>query len=190
MKEENHFKVQIILGSTRPIRIGKDIADWVYAQCKNLGLNIEFELVDLMDWPLPLLDEPVPAMSHVHQHEHTKKWSAKVAEADGYIIVTPEYNAGYPAVLKNSLDYLWDELKDKPVAIVAYGINGGRTVDRQLRQVLTRMQMNVLPEKVSIITKPTMFDERHRFIDADRDLADYQFALDTLARAIAKVFGI
>lgn len=112
-----------------------------------------------------------------------------MSEANGYIIVTPEYNAGYPAALKNALDYLWDALGSKPVAVVAYGIDGGRTVDQQLHQVLVRLQMNVLPEKVSIVTKPTMFDERHQFVDLSRDLAEYRPTLNTLVHAVAKSLG-
>jgi len=76
-----------------------------------------------------------------YKNEHTKVWSQKIKEADAYIFLTPEYNAGYPAALKNAIDYLYHEWAQKPVMIVSYGVGGGPTASSQLRQVAERLKM-------------------------------------------------
>src|SRR5882672_5953142 len=101
MDYHTHMKriVYIIIGSTRPGRVGKAVADWLYTHVKN-QLDFEFELVDLLDWNLPMLNEPVPPKyATTYVHPHTKKWSEKISQASGFIFVTPEYNFGYPASL-------------------------------------------------------------------------------------------
>lgn len=176
-------KVEIIVGTTRPGRIGRAIADWFYGQTKQAP-GMQFELVDLADWDLPLLDEPIPAKAHIYTHDHTKRWSAKIAEADAYVIVTPEYNAGYSAALKNALDYLYDEWSGKPVGFVAYGIDGGQGADKQLRQVATRLQMKPLPEKISIVHHKDMFDKHHQLVDPNKSLAEYADDAHRIVKAL------
>ncbi len=107
------LKIGIIIGSTRPGRVGEAVAKWVYEQSKARS-DAEFELIDIKDYDLPLLDEPVPAGSKQYSKEHTKKWAAKIDGLDGFIFVTPEYNHGTSAALKNALDYLYFEWTNKP----------------------------------------------------------------------------
>ncbi|OGL21461.1 hypothetical protein A2707_05500 [Candidatus Saccharibacteria bacterium RIFCSPHIGHO2_01_FULL_45_15] len=117
--------IKVILGSTRPGRFGEQPAKWIMELAKSHP-GAKFELVDLKEINLPLLDEPVPAlMSQEYVHEHTKQWSKIVDEADGFIFITPEYNSGVPAAMKNAVDYLAVEWRHKPVAFVSYGAGGG-----------------------------------------------------------------
>ncbi len=99
------IKIQIIIGSTRPGRVGKAVGEWVYEQLKARE-DVELELIDLAEVNLPLLDEPIPPSQGKYSQQHTKDWSEIVNRADGYIIVTPEYNHGVPAALKNAIDYI------------------------------------------------------------------------------------
>ncbi len=100
------MRIGIIVGSTRPGRKGLAVAQWVYALASQRN-SAEYELVDLVDYGLPLLDEPVPPAMGPPTKDHTRRWAAKVASFDGYVLVTPEYNHGPPAALKNALDYLY-----------------------------------------------------------------------------------
>jgi len=131
--------VQVISASTRPTRINPSIARWVMAQAPDA---LDLELVDLADWPLPMDDEPgIPAAGQGYSHPHTQAWSDKVAAADAYVFVTPQYNWGYPAPLKNALDHLYAEWTGKPAMIVSYGFHGGGKCAAQLRQVLEGLRM-------------------------------------------------
>jgi NAD(P)H-dependent FMN reductase len=126
--------VQVILGSVRAERLCPRIASWV-ADIGRAHTALQLELVDLADWRLPMDDEPgIPALGH-YANQHTMAWSSKVAEADGYVFVTPQYNWGYPAGLKNALDHVYREWHGKPAAIVSYGGHGGGKCAAQLRQV-------------------------------------------------------
>ncbi len=146
------MKVQVILGSTRPQRQSEKVGKWVIEQISK-NKEIEPELIDLRDWPLPFYNE-VSGVSYLKGNfsiDLAKKWGKKIGEADGYIIVTPEYNHGYSAVLKNALDYAYVEWNNKPVAFVAYGgmVGGSRAVE-QLRQVVIELQMAPIREAVYI----------------------------------------
>jgi NAD(P)H-dependent FMN reductase len=99
-------RIGIILGSTRPNRNGEQVARWVY-DLSSQRADAEFELVDLRDYPLPHLDEPMPASFGQYANDHTKEWAQKIASFDGFVIVTPEYNHGTSGVLKNAIDYLY-----------------------------------------------------------------------------------
>ncbi len=145
-------KIGIIIGTTRENRVSKSVADWVFKVAKQVANNnVEYSLIDLKDINLPLIDEPLPAAMAKgnYQHEHTKKWSKLIAGYDAFVIVTGEYNAGYPAVLKNALDYLYAEWNNKPMALVGYGYpaNGARSIE-QLRQVLNNLKVNTLHDSV------------------------------------------
>ncbi|HSX35613.1 MAG TPA: NAD(P)H-dependent oxidoreductase [Patescibacteria group bacterium] len=179
----NKPKVIIIVGSTRPGRIGRAVADWFYAQTMSQA-DLEFELVDLADWNLPFLDEPVPPKASMYQHDHTKRWSAKIASAAGYILVTPEYNHGYPAALKNALDFLYHEWANKPVGFVSYGWGGGQMAVAQLTQVVTELRMRPLAKHTTIFIQPDMFDERHQLLDPATTLARYANNAQELVRAL------
>jgi NAD(P)H-dependent FMN reductase len=112
-------RIGIILGSTRPGRNGEQVAKWVYDIAARRS-DAEFELVDLADYPLPHLDEPLPPSVGRYQNEHTKQWAATIGSFDGFVIVTPEYNHGTSGVLKNAIDFLYAEWNNKAVGFVSY----------------------------------------------------------------------
>lgn len=144
-------KIKVILGSVRTNRAGKSIADWVMRQTEKYQGSLSFELIDLKKINLPFLDEPVsPMSSDNYTHEHTKKWSKVIGEANGFVFVTPEYNRGYSPVLKNAIDFLYNEWKGKPVAFVGYGGSGARNSITQLRVILNFIGMTPLEDQVGI----------------------------------------
>jgi NAD(P)H-dependent FMN reductase len=101
--------------------------------------DVDFELIDIAQYKLPLLDEPVPAIRAQYSHGHTRAWAAKIASCDGYVFVTPEYNHGIPAALKNAIDYLFAEWNDKAAGFVSYGGAGGARAAEQLRLVMAEL---------------------------------------------------
>lgn len=141
------MKIKVILGSTRQGRVSEAIGKWVMEQVKDA------ELLDLRDYPMPFFDEPIsPSMlKEPYTNPIVVKWTAKIAEGDAFIIVTPEYNHGYPAVLKNALDYVYKEWNGKKVAFVGYGSVGAARAIEQLRQVVIELQMVPLRNSVHII---------------------------------------
>lgn len=144
-------KVKVILGSVRTGRVGKPVADWVMRRAQDYDGNLEFELVDLKEVDLPFLDEPLPARrSDEYVHDHTKRWSKMIREADALLIITPEYNHGYPPVLKNAIDFLFNEWNDKPVGLIGYGGGGATHSIRQLREVMELVKLRALEYQVSI----------------------------------------
>jgi len=141
------LKIAIIIGSTRPGRNGEAVAKWVY-QIAQRRSDAEFELVDIKDFNLPLLDEPVPPSIGQYSKAHTKVWAAKIGSFDGYVFVTPEYNHGISGALKNAIDFLFREWNDKAAGFVSYGGAGGARVVEQLRLVLAEVQMATVRNQV------------------------------------------
>jgi NAD(P)H-dependent FMN reductase len=133
-------RIAIILGSTRPNRNGEAVAKWVFAQAQKRD-DAEFELVDIKDFNLPLLDEPMPPSLGNYSQPHTKKWAAKIASFDGFVFVTPEYNHGTSAALKNALDFVFAEWNDKAAGFVSYGSAGGARAAEQLRLNLSELKI-------------------------------------------------
>jgi NAD(P)H-dependent FMN reductase len=105
-------RIGVILGSTRPGRRGEQVATWVLDVASKRG-DADFELIDLADYPLPHLDEPLPPSMGNYQNSHTQDWAAVIARFDGYIFVTPEYNHSTSGVLKNAIDYLYAEWNNR-----------------------------------------------------------------------------
>src|SRR3989440_11944594 len=139
-EEELMLRIAIIIGSTRPGRNGEAVGKWVYEIAQKRS-DAEFELVDIKDFNLPLLDEPMPPIMGQYSKPHTKGWAAKIGSFDGYVFVTPEYNHGVPGALKNAIDFLFREWNDNAAGFVGYGgAVGGRAVE-QLRLVLAEGQM-------------------------------------------------
>ncbi len=138
--------IQIILGSTREGRFGEAVAKYVLSQAEKFKTaEIKFDYIDLKEHPLPFFaDEKAPSFvldGKYPTKEHTQ-WGKRIAKGDGYIILTPEYNHGYPAVLKNALDHLYHEWGNKPVAFIGYGgLAGGARSVEQLKQVVTELRM-------------------------------------------------
>ena len=136
----SELKIAIIVGSTRPGRNGKAVADWVLAQAAGRE-GADYELVDLADYPLPHLDEAMPPSFGAYANEHTKAWAAKIASYDGFIFVTPEYNHSTSGVLKNAIDYLYAEWNNKAAAFVSYGSLGGARAIEHLRGIASELQI-------------------------------------------------
>ncbi|SRR5947207_2159474 len=141
------LRIAIIIGSTRPGRKAEAVAKWVYEIAQNRS-DAEFELVDIKDFDLPLLDEPVSAIMGQYTHQHTKIWSAKIASFDAYVFVTPEYNHGTSGALKNAIDFLYHEWVNKAAGFVSYGGAAGARAAEQLRLVLAEVQIATVRNQV------------------------------------------
>lgn len=147
---EEPLKVKIIVGSVRQGRFAEHPARWVYEKVAAMP-DIEAEILDLKEYPMPFFSEPVPpSASDGYEHPVVQAWDAKIAEADAFVMVSPEYNHGYPAVLKNALDYTYKHWNSKPVAFVSYGSTGGARAVEQLRQVAVELQMAPIRSAVHI----------------------------------------
>ena len=143
--------VQVIVASVRAGRLCPEIAAWV-ADVGRAETGLGFALLDLADWHLPMDDEPgIPAKGEPYEQPHTRAWSDKVAGSDAFIIVTPQYNWGYPASLKNAIDHLCKEWAGKPVMIVSYGGHGGTKAALQLRQVAEALKMRCVAAEPALV---------------------------------------
>jgi NAD(P)H-dependent FMN reductase len=140
-------KIGIIIGSTRPGRNSEAVAKWVY-ECAQKRNDAEFELVDIADFNLPLLDEPVPPSFGQYSKEHTKAWAAKIASFDGYIFVTPEYNHSTSGALKNAIDYLYNEWNNKAAGFVGFGSMYGSRAVENLRLIMAELQVATVRAQV------------------------------------------
>jgi NAD(P)H-dependent FMN reductase len=133
--------LQVIIGSTRPGRVGPAVADWITQQAKRQG-DFEVEVTDLAELNLPFFDEPNHPRLGRYVHQHTMDWSAIVEASDAFVFVIPEYNHTFNAVTKNALDYLHAEWQNKPAGIVSYGgASGGAHAARALEPVLGALRM-------------------------------------------------
>ena len=155
-------RLSIIIGSTRPGRAGLPIADWFADRARGHG-GFEIDVVDLAELNLPMLDEPNHPRLRQYTHQHTKEWSARVAGSDAIVIVTPEYNHGYSAAVKNAIDYLHHEWHYKPVGFVSYGgVAAGTRAMQQLKQVVTALRMLPLTDAVNIPFHTQFLDDDGR----------------------------
>jgi NAD(P)H-dependent FMN reductase len=169
-------RIGIILGSTRPNRNGEQVARWVYDIASQRG-DAQFELVDLRDYPLPHLDEPLPPAMGQYQNEHTRQWADKIASFDGFVIVTPEYNHSTSGVLKNAIDYLYAEWNNKAVGFVSYGSVGGARAVEHLRLVAGELQMADVRQQVAL-SLLTEFENFSVLKPGDYSLASLSTLLD------------
>lgn len=156
------IKIGIILGSIREIRRGGRVAKWLIPQLSQFQ-DVEFELLDLKEYPLPFFDESnsPEGLKGNYSNEVAKRWSEKVASKDGFIIIAPEYNHGTSAVLKNALDWLYYEWVKKPVAFISYapGAVGGVRAVEQLRQNVIELQMAPMREAIHVTYVLDSLDE-------------------------------
>jgi NAD(P)H-dependent FMN reductase len=142
-------RIGIIIGSTREGRFGEKPAHWIHAIAEQ-RTDLDFELIDLRDHPLPFFNEPMsPAWAPV-KNEAAQRWADKLAALDGLIVVTPEYNHGPSAVLKNAFDYAYKEFIRKPIGFVGYGGVGAARAVEQLRLVAIELQMAPVRNAVHI----------------------------------------
>ncbi|WP_075259025.1 NADPH-dependent FMN reductase [Herbaspirillum camelliae] len=181
--------VFLIMGSTRMGRNCPAITSWV-AEIGKGCTDLSYEIIDLCNWHLPMDDEDgLPALRTPYRREHTRAWSGKVASAAAVVFVTPQYNWGYPAVLKNSLDHLYHEWRDKPTAIVTYGGHGGTRCAKQLRQVAASLKMSVVSTSPTITLSDAVIRENAPFIP-DREFLQYKPKIQSALRELAdKVHG-
>jgi NAD(P)H-dependent FMN reductase len=143
--------LKIIVASTRPGRIGLTIGEWVEGEARKHGGFEDIELIDLAEVNLPFMNEPHHPRLARYTHQHTRDWSAKIAEGDAFVFVMPEYNYGYNAELKNAIDYLHNEWHHKPVGLVSYGgVAAGTRAAQMIKQVVTTLRMTPLFEAVPI----------------------------------------
>ena len=170
------IRIGIILGSTRPNRNGEQVARWVYDIASRRS-DAEFELVDLRDYPLPHLDEPLPPSMGQYQNDHTLQWAEKIASFDGFVIVTPEYNHSTSGVLKNAIDYLYAEWNNKAVGFVSYGSVGGARAAEHLRLVAGELQMADVRQQVTL-SLITEFENFSVFKPSDYSQASLNTLLD------------
>ncbi|WP_437646211.1 NADPH-dependent FMN reductase [Sorangium sp. So ce362] len=152
------LKVAIILGSTRPGRNGEAVAKWVHGVAAKKG-GADYELVDIKDFDLPLLDEPVSPSMGQYTKPHTKAWAAKIDPFDAFVFVTPEYNHGTSGALKNAIDYLYKEWNNKAAGFVSYGSAGGVRAVEQLRLVMAELQIADVRAQVTL----SLYDDFENF---------------------------
>ncbi|HUS26309.1 MAG TPA: NADPH-dependent FMN reductase [Nevskiaceae bacterium] len=172
--------IKFIIGSTRPNRFGPKMADWLMDLARQRN-DAHVELIDLAKLNLPMLDEPQSAVTGQYENEHTKAWSQLIAKTDGFVFVTPEYNHGYPASLKNAIDYLFAEWNYKPVAMAAYGAEaGGARSIEQLRQVAGWVRMYDIAHFVTVPNYWTQLNEQGNFQPTERQIEDANKMLDQL----------
>jgi len=141
--------IAIILGSTRPGRNGEAVARWVYDIAKQRS-DADYELVDLVDYNLPHLDEVAPPSLGQYTKPHTLAWAAKIASFDGYVFVTPEYNHSTSGALKNAIDFLYAEWNNKAAGFVSYGSVGGTRAVEHLRLVMAELQVATVRAQVAL----------------------------------------
>ena len=174
------LKIAIIIGSTRPGRNGEAVAKWVYKIAQK-RTDAQFELVDIKDFNLPLLDEAAPPIMGQYSKPHTKTWAAKIGSFDAYVFVTPEYNHGTSGALKNAIDFLFAEWTNKAAGFVSYGGAGGARAVEQLRLVLAEVQMATVRNQVLL----SMYTDFENFSVFKPGPTKEQSVNDVLAQLIA-----
>ncbi len=180
------MKIQVILGATRPGRISERVASWVVNTAAQ-NENFEVELVDMADYNLPHFNEPVsPRYNPNRQPEpEVARWLAKLAESDGYVVVTPEYNHSIAGVLKDGFDYVTTELARKPLTIVSHGTVGGARAAEQLKLIANESGAAVMPEHVALIGASAILAEDGTISDEAKNRPyGPQLALDNVLRSL------
>lgn len=171
-------KIAIITGSTRPGRNSLGVAEWVLAQAQQRG-DAEYELVDIADYNLPLLDEAMPAAYQQYSNEHTQAWSAKIAEFDGFIFIAGEYNHSVIPALANALSYLNVEWANKAAGIVGYGSAFGVRAVEHLRGILSELQIAHV-QKTGMFSLFTDFENFSTFAPTELQAASVEPMFDQL----------
>jgi NAD(P)H-dependent FMN reductase len=172
------IRIGIVLGSTRPGRNGEGVAKWVYERAQTRS-DAQFDLIDLKDYDLPLLDEPIPPSMGRYSQPHTKRWAETIAQYDGFVFVTPEYNHSTSAVLKNAIDYLFAEWNNKAAGFVGYGSAGGARAVEHLRQIMAEVQVATVRNQV-MLSLYTDFEHFSVFNPHNRHEASIMGMLDQL----------
>jgi NAD(P)H-dependent FMN reductase len=172
--------ISVVVGSTRQGRFSEKPAQWIFQRLKNRG-GVDARLLDLRDFPMPFFDQPVPpAMPGrpAYENEVVKKWTAEIARSDGFIFVTPEYNYGPSAVLKNALDWVYPEWNRKAAAFVSYGSAMGARGVQQLR--LTAIELQLAPVRSSVYIPVATLWAHFQGGDVDAGLTELEAAAKTM----------
>lgn len=170
--------IKILTGSIRPTRFNLQPATWMFKLAKQRK-DIKVELVDIQKINLPLMDEPVPPLQYQYSKPYTKKWAKIIAQADGFIFVTPEYNHSTSGAFKNAIDYLYHEWKYKPVSYLSYGSEaGGARAVEHLRGIAGEQRMYDLREQLLLPNYWDNLDEKGQYRFTDSDLKKANLMLD------------
>jgi len=181
--------VQIIVGSTRSGRVGDQVAEYV-KKIMSSSSSFKYEIVDLRDHPLPLFDEPAIPAYKTYTKEHSFKWSEKVSQADAFVFVTPEYNGHIPAVLKNAIDFLYQEWKNKPTVIVSYANRGGSSAAAGLRAITTRIGMRVAETMPGLVSNNDVRDpQTNRIADPDVAFAPAKESIEQATKELTELLN-
>ena len=170
--------IQLIIGSTRQNRLGAQVAEWVkkHAEVQD-GINVE--VIDLKEENLPLFDAPIPPLYAPVDTPAARAWAEKIGRGDGYIFVTPEYNRSVPASLKNALDYLVTEWKDKPAVVVSYGwIDGGQSAANHLYDILSWLKLATAESSVHLKLSQEIMADDGSIKDTDTAFGDHVAVLE------------
>ena len=184
------IRIGIVIGSTRPGRKAEAVARWVHGIAARRS-DATYELVDIQDFNLPLLDEPVPPSQGKYSKEHTKRWAAKIASFDGFVFVTPEYNHATSGALKNALDFLYGEWNNKAAGFVGYGSAGGVRAIENLRLIMGELMVADVRQAVQL-SLFSDFENFSTFKPADMHVKTVGTMLDQLvawSRALQGVRG-
>jgi NAD(P)H-dependent FMN reductase len=184
----SQVRIGIIIGSTRPGRVGDQVAKWVLDQASQRD-DAEYELVDLVDFALPHLDEAMPASMGQYANDHTKAWADKIASFDGFVFVTPEYNHSTSGALKNAIDYIYGEWNNKAAAVVSYGVAMGLRAAEHLRLIMGELQIADVRQQVgfSLITD---FENYSTFAPAAHHAAPLSTLLDQVVSWSGALQGV
>jgi NAD(P)H-dependent FMN reductase len=183
-------RLQIIIASTRPGRVGLPVSRWFEARAREHAA-FDVEVVDLLELDLPFMDEPNHPRLAQYTHQHTKDWSAAVQAADAFVFVTPEYNYGFTAPLKNAIDFLHSEWQYKPVGFVSYGgVAGGTRAVQMMKQVVTTLKMTPLFEAVTIPFVAQFLDDEGEFVPNEMLEQSVKPMLDELLRVSQALAGL
>lgn len=142
-------KIAVIVGSTRPGRSADVVARWVHGVATERD-DATFEVLDIADFGLPMLDEPLPPMSGEITQDHTRAWAAAIGACDGFVFVTPEYNHSTSGALKNAIDFLYSEWNDKACGFVSYGVDGGLRAVEHLRLIAGELKLADVRSQVGL----------------------------------------
>src|SRR3989338_10619903 len=179
MSVKNSLRIKIILGSTRPGRFSEHPGRLILEKANKVA-DVEEEILDLRDYEMPFFNEAISPSSKKgdYENEAVQRWAKKIGEADGFLIVSAEYNHGPAAVLKNALDYIYKEWNNKPVGFVAYGSAGGARAVEQLRAGAIELQMAPVRNAVHIMAPWFLRDEKGNLKSGALD--SYQGAAEAL----------
>ncbi|HSZ04102.1 MAG TPA: NAD(P)H-dependent oxidoreductase [Solirubrobacteraceae bacterium] len=182
-------KLQIVIASTRPGRVGLPVGRWFEQRARAHGA-FDIEVADLLELGLPFMDEPNHPRLRQYTQQHTKDWSARVDGADAFAFITPEYNYGFPAAIKNAIDFLHFEWQYKPVGFVSYGgVSAGTRSVQMLKQVVTTLKMYALPEAVSIPFVAQFIDDEG-VVQANETMEQAADAMLSELLRVSEAFGV